>query len=312
MAADLGVGVHVVAKGALRRGKQIARPGIVLMGAHGAVVGSGKDQKQAHHHGQNGVIIIRDGAQEHGKAVDAGAFRHRGGHRSGPAGHRCNDADGRSGGVDEIGQLCPGNILPVGHRAHHRAHGQAVEIVVHKDQHAQHQGGQLRPGPGVDVAGGPPPKGGAAAGFVHQCHQDAQHHQKYQDAYIGGVGQLVHHAPLGVEEQGVYRQLQVAVGVQQCAGCNAHQQRGVDLFGDQRQYDGDHRGQQAEHCAVYSAGIVGRIGDLAGGGSGAHGQQAKHQQGSHPGQVVFFHGFAIPLTLRFFQCPAGQTTLPPG
>ena len=289
MAVGIVLGIHIIAVGAVSRGEKVAGPGVVLVLLHGAVVRAREDEEQAHHNGQQGVIVIGDGAQEHGKAVDAGAIGHAGGNGGGPAGHRRNDADGRGGGINEVGQLCAGDLLPVGHGAHHRAHGQAVEVVVHKNEHAQNQGGKLCPGPGVDVGGGPAAKGGAAAGLVHQGHQNAQHHQKDEDADVAGIGQFGHHAAVFVEEEGGQRQLKIAVGVEQCAGGDAHQQRGVDLFGVQGQHDGYHRGQQGQRRAVHGAGVAGRVGNGAGGGCGAPQQQGKHQQCPHPGEICLFH-----------------------
>ena len=280
---DMAVGVipivHIVAVGTVGGGKQVAVFGVVLVQLHGAELRPGKDEEQAHHNGHDGVIVIRNGAQEHGEAVDAGTRRDAGSDRSRPAGHRRNDADGRGGGIDQVSQLCAGHLLPVGHRAHHRANGQAVEVVVHKDHHAQQQGGKLCARPAVDVGGGPAPEGCRAARLVHQRHQNAQHHQKGQNAHVAGVRQL---GDL-VEEQGVQRQLKVAVGIQQRTGGNAHQQRGVHLLGVQCQHDGNDRRQQGKEGAVHRTGVGGGVGYLAGGHRRAPQQQGKDEQRPHPG-----------------------------
>ena len=42
----------------------------------------------------------------------------------------------------QVGQLCAGHLLPVGDGAHDRAHGQAVEVVVHKDHNGMYQHGE--------------------------------------------------------------------------------------------------------------------------------------------------------------------------
>ena len=214
---DMAVGiitiVHIVAVGTVGGGKQVAVFGVVLVELHGAKVRAGEDEEQAHHDGEQGIVVIRNGAQEHGKAVDAGAFRHAGSDRSCPAGHRRNDAHGCCGGIDQVGQLCAGHLLPVGDGAHDGAHGQAVEVVVHEDHHAQQQGGKLRTGPGVDVGGGPAAKGGRAAGLIHQGHKDAQHDKEHQNAHVAAVRKLGHHAAVLIEEQGVDGQLQIAVGI---------------------------------------------------------------------------------------------------
>ena len=288
MAAGVGAVVRVVAVGAVVGGEEVAQQGVILVLLHGAVVEAAEDEEEAHHHREDGVVVIGDGAQEHGEAVDARAFRHRGGDGGSPAGHRRDDADGGGGGVDEVGQLCAGDLLPVRDRAHDGADGQAVEVVVHKDEDAQQQGGKLCACPGVDVGGGPAAERGAAAGLVHQGHKDAQHHQKDEDAHIAGIGQLGDHAAVLVEEEGGQRKLKVAVGVEQRTGGDAHQQRGVDLLGVQGQNDGHHRGQQGERRAVHCAGVGGGVGDLAGRCCGAPQQQGKHQTEHPPTKDWFF------------------------
>ena len=289
MALRLGAVVHVVAVGAVLGGEQVAVFRVVLMELHGAEVRAGEDEEQAHDDGKQGIVVVGDGAQEHGEAVDARPLRHAGGDRRRPAGHRRNDADGGRRGVDEVGQLGAGHLLPVGDRAHDRTHGQAVEIVVHKDHHTQQQGGELCPCPGVDVLRCPAAKGGRAAGLVHQGHQDAQHDQEHQDAHIAAVGQFGDHAALFVEEEGIQGQFQVSVGIQQCARGDAHQQGGVHLLGVQGQHNGDDRRQQREEGAVHRTGVGRRVGDLAGSGCRAPQQQGKHEQCRRPGQILVFH-----------------------
>ena len=97
--------VHIVAVGTVGGGEQVAVDGVALVELHGAEVGAGKDKEQDHHQREHGVVVIRNGAQEHGKAVDAGAFGHRGCNGSRPAGHRRNDAHRGRSGVDQVGQL---------------------------------------------------------------------------------------------------------------------------------------------------------------------------------------------------------------
>ena len=76
MAVGIVPGIHIVAVGAVGRGEKVTGPGVVLVLLHGAVVRAREDEEQAHHNGQQGVIVVGNGAQEHGKAVDAGAFGH--------------------------------------------------------------------------------------------------------------------------------------------------------------------------------------------------------------------------------------------
>ena len=135
---------------------------------------------------------------------------------------------------------------------------------------------------GLDVLRRPSAERLGAARLVHQRHQNAQHHQKDQNAHVAAVRKLGHHAAVLIEEQGVDGQLQIAVGIQQCTGCDAHQQRGVHLLGVQRQHNGDHRRQQRKDGAVHRTGIGGRVRDLAGRCRCAPQQQGKHQQSCEP------------------------------
>ena len=73
------------------------------------------------------------------------------------------------------------------HGTHHGAHGQAVEIVVDEDQHAQQHGQQLRTGAGLHGLLGPAAEGSGTAGLVHQIHHDAQDDQEDQDGDVDGV-----------------------------------------------------------------------------------------------------------------------------
>ena len=58
--------------------------------------------------------------------------------------------------------------------------------------------------------------------------------------------------PSSLKKRGGQRQLKIAVGVEQGAGGDAHQQRGVDLFGVQGQHDGHHRGNR-DSAELYTA-----------------------------------------------------------
>ncbi|MPN00697.1 hypothetical protein SDC9_147893 [bioreactor metagenome] len=79
--------------------------------------------------------------------------------------------------------------MAVRHGTHNAAHGEAVKIVVNKNQNPQHDGGHLRTRPGLDVPLGPAPKGGGAARPVHKTHHGPQNHQKHQNAHVVAVRQ---------------------------------------------------------------------------------------------------------------------------
>ena len=141
----------------------------------------------------------------------------------------------------------------VGDGAHDGAHSEAVEVVVNEDQHAQHDGGQLRPHSAFDVLGGPAAEGGGPAGLVHQADHSAQDDQEDQDAHIVAVRQHRDNTVLEYMEHG---SLKLEAGIEQAAGQDADEQGGVNLLGDQGQTDGDHRGQQGKGGGVERADIL--------------------------------------------------------
>ena len=222
--------------------------GVALIGRHGAEIGLEQHQPHHHHNGEQGVEVIRDGPDEQ---VQPLPVLGEGGHGGGPGGDGGDDADGGGGGVDEVGQLGPGHLVLVGDGPHDRAYGEAVEVVVDEDQAAQHNGGDLRPHPGLDVLLRPSAEGGGASRLVHHAHNGPQYDQKHQDAHIVAVGQGGHDP---VAEGVGHRALKGEVGVQQAARQNADKQGGIDLLGDQRQGDGDHRGQQGPRAVEKGAG----------------------------------------------------------
>ena len=137
--------------------------------------------------------------------------------------------------------------MPVGDGAHDGAHGQAVEIVVDEDQHAQDESGDLRAHAGLDVGLGPASEGRAAAGLVDHGHQDAQDDQEAQVAgqIRNGHGQAVH-------DDHVQGADQVEACGEESADQNAGEQGGVDLLGDERQHDGQQRGNQSPKGTVHN------------------------------------------------------------
>ena len=127
---------------------------------------------------QQGIQIKRDGLQKQRKAVDARVLGQRGRNRSRPRGDRRNDAHRRCGRIDDIRKLGAGDLLPVGDRAHDRANGQAVEVVIHKNQRAKCRSCKGRTAPGFDVPGSPFTVSARGARFGNERHQNAQHNQK--------------------------------------------------------------------------------------------------------------------------------------
>ena len=209
-------------------GEQVARlDGVALILEHGAILDLHHNHGDHHHNGEQGVEVEGDRLDEDGQALAVG---HIAGHCGGPGADGGDDAHRGGGGVDEVGQLHPGDVVLVGDGAHDRAHGEAVEVVVNEDQNAQHDGGQLRPHPAFDVLGGPAAEGGGAAGLVHQADHSAQDDQEDQDAHIVAVRQ---HRDDPVLEHMEHGSLELEAGIEQAAGQDADEQGGVDLLGDQ-------------------------------------------------------------------------------
>ena len=177
--------------------------------------------------------------------------------------------------------------MPVGDGAHHGAHGEAVEVVVDEDQHAQSEGRQLRAHPGVDVLLRPAAEGGGAAGGVDQGHDDAQEHQEEEDA--GVVRDGGHEA---VVDDHVQRGHGGELAGEKGAHQHADEEGAVGFLGDEGQGDGDDGGDQGPEGAVHAVGGFGALLRREGGDAQQHGGQGHQRrdaeqtmvsQGSHRG-----------------------------
>ena len=262
--------------------------GVALVQAHGAVVGFHHNHGHHEHDGQQRIEVIGNGLDKQFKAGHTGAVG-IGRHRRRPRADGRNHTDGGRCGVDDIRQFGTGDAVVVRHGGHHRAHGQAVEIVVDEDEHAQCEGGQLRAHTGFDMGLGPAAECGGGARLINQCHDDAQHHQEQEDA--GGAADGGDEAGVGdvVDRRGH----RAAAGEDSTHG-DTEEQRGIHLFGNQSQTDGDNGRNQRPEGAV----------DLYAGCGDADGQC---QYGDHhdDGDNVFdFHDFTTPLN-----CIASALTL---
>ena len=246
-------------EGTLGSGEQVVlHLGIVLMGQHGAVVNVQDGNDNDHDQGQDAVIVPGNLAQEHADAGAGEAVGHIGGNGGSPGGHGSQHAHGSGGGVDDIGQLRPGDLVALGDGTHDGAHGQAVEIVVDEDQHAQQHGQQLRAGAGLDALGGPAAEGGGAAGLVHQVHHDAQHHQEDQDGDVDGVDHA--HALAGADK--IHHHLPgLEISQQQSAGQAAQEQGRIHFLADQGQGNGHDRGEQGPTGSDEAAAVIGDLRD---------------------------------------------------
>ena len=228
------------------------------MGQHGAVVNVQHGDGDDHDQGQDAVVVPGNLAQEHADAGAGEAIGHIGGNGGSPGGHGGQHAHGGGGGVDDVGQLCPGDPVALGDGTHDGAHGQAVEIVVDEDQHAQQHGQQLRAAAGGDGLGGPAAEGGGAAGLVHQVHHDAQHHQEDQDGDVDGIDHA--HALAGADK--IHHHLPgLEIRQQQSAGQAAQEQGRIHFLTDQGQGNGHDRGEQGPSGSDEAAAIVGDLRD---------------------------------------------------
>ena len=206
------------------------------MTAHGAVIHAALAEEQNHNDGKQRVKIERNGAD---KQIKAAVILHHTGDRGRPGRDGGDHADGGCGGIDEIAELGAGDAVAVGHGTHYAADGEAVEVVIDKDENAQQEGGKHGDAAGPDVRLGPPAEGCGAARLIEQGDQDAQQHQEHEDA--GVIADGGHDA---VIEQRIQR-FHMEAGVEQRAGHRADEQGAVDFLGDEREADGDDGGDQS-------------------------------------------------------------------
>ena len=144
------------------------------------------------------------------------------------------------------------------HGTHHGAHGQAVEIVVDEDQHAQQHGQQLRTGAGLHGLLGPAAEGSGTAGLVHQVHHDTQDDQEDQDGDVDGVDHA--DALTGADE--IHDHLPGLEVGQQQGGCHAAQEQGrIHFLADEGQCDCDNRGEQGPAGTYKARAIIGDLGN---------------------------------------------------
>ena len=114
-----------------------------------------EDNKRHHEQCEQRVQVKGNRPQEQVETIDGGSFRQRGGYGCRPAGNGGDDADRSRCGVDDIGKLRPGDLVPVGNGAHDGAHGQAVEVIVYEDQGAQTRSGEQSASLRLDGLGRP-------------------------------------------------------------------------------------------------------------------------------------------------------------
>ena len=251
--------------------------GQLLPAVHGAEIPARQGHQKHQPQHQQGIEIIRYGLNKQGEAVDMAVIRRdvrR--HGGGPGADGGQDAHRGGGGVDDKGQLLPGDPAAVGDGLHDGPHRQAVEVVVQEDQAAQARRGRYRPPAGPHPAGGPLPEGPGAAGPGKQHHNGPQQHVKEEDLQVDALHQG--------QEQG----LKAAPGGkalrQQCSHHAPGQQGGIHLLGGKGQHNG-HRRRQQRPAGGRKRGRAAAIGK----GDGAQQHQRRRQHRPPPAEGSF-HG----------------------
>ena len=222
--------------------------GVLFKLGHGAVIHLHEHEAEHHDDGQNRVEVIGNRVGEKRKT---GAVFGKTGNCRCPGGNGSNDADRSGGSVNDVGQLGTGNVVLVGHRTHHAADGEAVEIVIDENQHAQYDRRDLRANAGLDVGLSPTSESGGTASLVHQADQSAQDDQEQQDTDIVGVRQRSHDP---AREDVVHCRFQIEIGIQEAACNDTDEQGTVDFLGQQSQHDGNDGRKQGPPSVIEGGG----------------------------------------------------------
>ena len=136
--------------------------------------------------------------------------------------------------------------MAIRYRAHNAADSEAVEVVIHKDEHTQQEGSKHGAAAGLDVCLCPCAEGCGAACLIEQGDQDAQQHQEHEDTGVisdGGYDAVI--------EQRVER-LHMEAGIEQSTGNGADKEGAVNLLGDEGQCDGDDGGNECPECTEHN------------------------------------------------------------
>ena len=228
--------------GTLSGGVQVAVHSIDFMLTHHAKINVHHADHNDHCQRHQCIEVIGNGLDEQLQTLALGSNT---GNSSCPGGDGSNDTDRSCGSIDQVCQLCAGNLVLVGDRAHNRADSQAVEVVIDEDQHTQQCSGDQSALAALDVLLRPATVSRGAACLVNQTDHHTQHNQEDQNANIPRVSQLADHHIKGIGDHAP----DIEVGVQECTGENADEQGGINFLGDQRQCDcDDGRQQRNESC----------------------------------------------------------------
>ena len=240
--SDLQVVEIIAGRGTLGGIIEDARfQGPPLGSGHGAVFQAGEAGEQHHDYGQPGIEIQGYHGQEGLEGVHIKAhFGKMGpdeGHDVGdPAGEGYEHTDGGSCGVDDIGQLLPGDPVVVGHGPHDGSHGEAVEVVIEENGHTQEPGGKNGAGPAGHPLGSPMAEGSGSAGAGKEAHQTPQEHEEEDQGGVpAGVAQVfkehIHQGKKGVEG--------IIAGQDHGTGKDTQKQGDENLLGNYGQNNGN-------------------------------------------------------------------------
>ena len=154
-------------------GKQIALCRIVLMLFHRSKINIKSNNENNHGDGKQRIQVIRNRSH---KQIQSIRIRRHTSHCRCPGRDRCDHAHRSRRGVNDIRQLCPGNIVLIRHRTHDASYGQTVKIIIHEDQDAQCKGSKQRSFSCLDPLLCPFSISCRTAGSVHQHHDGSQNH----------------------------------------------------------------------------------------------------------------------------------------
>ena len=224
-------------------GKQIViANGIELMATHGAVIHAALAQEQHHNDGEQGGEVERNGAD---KQIEAAVIFHNAGNSGRPGRNGGNHADGSGGSIDEVSQLSAGNAVAIGNGTHDAADGEAVEVVIHEDEHAQQEGGEHGAAAGLDVGFGPGAESSGTAGLIEQGNENTQQNQEHEDTGIiadGGNNAII--------DEGI-QCFHMETGIEQSAGDGTDKQGAVHFLGDEGQTDCNDGGNERPECTKH-------------------------------------------------------------
>ena len=214
---------------------------------HGAVVKFGNRHEYHHDNGEQRIEVVGNGADKKLHAVVNAGTAGKAGNGGRPGRNGSDNANGSGRGVDKIGKLCAGNIVLIGDGTHDRTDGQAVEIVVHENEHAEQNRAELSANAGLNMFGGPAAEGNRSARFVEHGDNGAEKNKEDENSDVAGVGYGLHKS--GADNMNK-RALEIKVCIKHAAHNDTDEEGGINLLGDEGKGDCDQRRKQRPKCGV--------------------------------------------------------------